>query len=176
MHLTDHLTDVQLNEYLDNETTERALIESHLAECANCAARLTTLKTLFAEIESLPEITLSRSLSPYLILHSASSLTSRPPRWLTLTATFQAALMLTVLILTAPLIANLLPAIKTPSITQTFLQLQSQWTALLYIFTNYQLPSLPQFPMLQISNLMIALTLAVVSALWLVGNRLLLRR
>ena len=51
-----HLTDVQLNEYLDNETTERTQIESHLSVCDECTARLSALKTLFTEIESLPEI------------------------------------------------------------------------------------------------------------------------
>ena len=33
MHLTDHISDVQLNEYLDNESTERVFIESHLSVC-----------------------------------------------------------------------------------------------------------------------------------------------
>ncbi len=52
-----HLTDEQLNEYLDNESTdERAQIESHLSSCDECAARLSTLQNLFAELESLPEL------------------------------------------------------------------------------------------------------------------------
>jgi anti-sigma factor RsiW len=58
-----HLTDEQLNEYLDNETTERAQIETHLASCADCAARLIALQVLFAEIESLPEVELAPTLA-----------------------------------------------------------------------------------------------------------------
>ena len=54
-----HLTDDQLNEYLDNETAERAQIELHLDSCDECAARLSTLQDLFAELESLPELALT---------------------------------------------------------------------------------------------------------------------
>jgi len=58
-----HLTDEQLNEYLDNEIVDRADIESHLASCGECAARLTALQTLFAELDSLPELELTRDLA-----------------------------------------------------------------------------------------------------------------
>ena len=58
-----HLTDEQLNEYLDHETSEQVQIETHLAACAECVARLTALQTLFAEIESLPEMELRHSIA-----------------------------------------------------------------------------------------------------------------
>ncbi|MCC6297855.1 MAG: zf-HC2 domain-containing protein [Anaerolineales bacterium] len=169
MHLTDHISDVQLNEYLDNESAERAQIESHLASCADCAARLTALQTLFAEIESLPDLALSRPLAPRLTPH-ASAL----PRWLTLTAISQAALALIALILAAPFVMTLLPEIQTPSFTQILIQFQAQLLTLLDTITTYQLPTLPQLPPLNISSIM--LTLAAASLLWLVGNGLLLRR
>ena len=35
-----HLTDDQLNEYLDEATAERVQIEAHLSSCDECAARL----------------------------------------------------------------------------------------------------------------------------------------
>ena len=38
-----HLTDEQLNEYLDNEIVDRAQTELHLFACDDCAARLTAL-------------------------------------------------------------------------------------------------------------------------------------
>ena len=84
-----HLTDDQLNEYLDNESSERPQIESHLAECAECAARLTALQALFDEIQSLPEVELTRSIrarraTPYRAERQsprdAASFT-RPYRW-----------------------------------------------------------------------------------------------
>jgi len=181
MHLTDHVTDDQLNEYLDNESAERTQIESHLVICDGCAARLTALKTLFAEIESLPEIELTHNFAARFT--PTPSLPPQLPRWLTLTATLQAALALVTVILAAPFIANLLPAIEIPSLTDIFLQMQSQWTAWLNALSTlrfdswqaFQLPTLPQIPALEFSSLFIALTLAGVSMLWLVGNGLLLR-
>lgn len=173
MHLTDHITDEQLNEYLDNESTERAQIEAHLSACDECAARLTALKTLFAEIESLPELELTHNFAARFT--PTPSLPPQLPTWLTLTATLQAALALLTVIIAAPFISRLLPAIETPSLTDLFLQLQSQWTAWLDTLSTFQLPTLPQLPALEISSLILTLTLAGVSMLWLVGNGLLLR-
>ena len=169
MHLTDH----QLNEYLDHETTERVQIETHLASCDECAARLTALKTLFAAIESLPELELTHSLAARFT--PTPGLPPQLPHWLTLTATLQATLALITVILAAPFIANLFPTIETPSLSDVFLQLQSQWTAWLDLLATFQLPTLPQIPTLEISSLILTLTLAGVSMLWLVGNGLLLR-
>ena len=104
-----HLTDDQLNEYLDYETSERVLIETHLAACAECAARLTALQTLFAEIESLPELELTHSVAARFA--PTPSLPPQLPRWLTLTATLQAALALVAAILAAPFITKLMPVI-----------------------------------------------------------------
>lgn len=167
-----HLTDDQLNEYLDNEIADRAHIESHLAACGECAARLTALQTLFAELDSLPEVELTRNIAARFA--SVGQLTPQLPRWLTLTAALQAAFALIALILAAPFVMNLLPAIETPSFTEIFLQMQSQWLTLLTTITNYQLPAMPSLPPLQIPTL--SLTLAGASLLWLVGNGLLLRK
>lgn len=167
-----HLTDDELNEYLDNESAERVQIETHLSVCDECAARLTALQTLFAEIEALPEMELTHSIAARFT--PTPSLPPQLPTWLTLTATLQAALALITVIVAAPFILRLLPVIQMPSLTDLSLQLQSQWTSLFDLFTNYQLPSLPQLPALEISSLMLTLTLAGVSLLWLVGNGLLL--
>lgn len=174
MHLTDHISDVQLNEYLDNEIADRADIESHLASCGECAARLTALQSLFAELDSLPDIALSSNLAARFV--STGQLAPQLPRWLTLTATLQAALALIALILAAPFVMNLLPAIETPSFTEILIQLQSQWLMLFNLITNYQLPNLPSLPPLQIPTLTLSLALAGASLLWLVGNGLLLRK
>jgi len=169
-----HLTDDQLNEYLDNETTERAAIESHLSSCDECAARLTVLQALFTEIESLSELELTHSLAAR--FSPTPSLPPQLPRWLTLTATLQVAFAIVALILVAPFVANLLPSVPMPSAADIALQFQSQWIAMLDIFSNLQLPALPQMPVIEISSLVLTMTLIGVSALWLVGNGLLLRR
>jgi hypothetical protein len=79
-----HLTDEQLNEYLDHETNDRAQIELHLASCPDCVARLHTLQELFSAIESLPDV----AISPGFASRLASSLrpASQLPRSLWLTA------------------------------------------------------------------------------------------
>ena len=169
-----HLTDEQLNGYLDHETAERAAIETHLVACDDCAARLSVLQTLFAELDSLPDVELTHSLAARFT--TQPNLIQQPPAWLTLTATLQAAVAIIVLSVAAPFVSTLLPALETPSFTAILFQLQSQWTMFLDTFTNYQLLNLPPLPPLEISSLTLSLTLAAASLLWLVGNGLLLRR
>ena len=178
-----HLTDEQLNEYLDHESSDREQIEIHLSACDECAARFSALKTLFAEIESLPEMTLSHSIAAR-IIQTPSLPVPQLPTWLTLTATLQAVIGLITLILAAPFVSNILPAIEMPSYTAIFSQIQAQWSRWLALFVTlrlnseqaFQLPSLPHFPVLEVSSLVLTLTLAGVSMLWLVGNGLLLRK
>ena len=171
-----HLTDVQLNEYLDNESAENAQIETHLSSCDECAAHFTALKTLFAEIESLPELELSHSLAARITLRATPSRPAQLPRWLTLTATLQAAVALITLFIAAPFISNLMPLVQLPSLTDAFIQTQKQWAGWLNLLSTFQLLTLPHPPVLEGSSLVITLTLAGVSMLWLVGNGLLLRK
>ena len=177
-----HLTDDQLNEYLDNESAERAQIEMHLSTCDECAARLAGLKTLFAEIESLPQLELTHSFAARFT--PTPSLQPQLPTWLTLTATLQAVIGLIALILAAPFVSNRLPAIEMPSYTTIFAQIEAQLSGWVALFVTlrlnsgqaFQLPSLPQIPAFEVSSLVLTLTLASVSALWLLGNGLLLRK
>jgi anti-sigma factor RsiW len=169
-----HLTDDQLNEYLDNETTERPQIEAHLSSCEECSARLTALQVLFNEIESLPEVTLTRPLAARFTRQSSLPV-SQLPGWLTLTATLQATAALVAIIFAAPMVMTLLPAIQTPSLTGVFVQVQSYWGIWLDLLSTFQFPVIPEIPAVNASSLVITLTLAGVSMLWLVGNGLLLR-
>ena len=184
MQLTDHISDAQLNEYLDGELADRIFAEAHLAVCVDCAVRLAALESLFAELDALPAVELTRSLSEASLWDAARfapnpNLPPQLPRWLTLTATLQAALAVIVLILAAPFVAELvspyLAATQPPSLTELLFRAQSEWVNWLDILSKYRLPSLPQFPPFEISNLMMMVTLAGVSVLWLVGNGLLLR-
>jgi len=172
MHLTDHISDVQLNEYLDEATQERAQIESHLSSCDECAARLSTLQNLFTEIESLPELALTRDLAaPF---KRTSSLPAQIPAWLPLTVILQAAIAVAALIAALPFLNQLLPKIESPSFSSVFIQLQTQWTAWLDLLSQFQLPTLPTFSF-ELSSLYLISALAVVSIIWLAGNGLLLR-
>ena len=177
-----HLTDEQLNEYLDNETNERVQIETHLSSCGECAARLSMLQALFTELDSLPEVALTKSLAaPFL---TTRSLPAPLPKFLTLTVILQAAFALTAIIIAVPFVANLLPAIEISSLMEGITQLQAQWINLLDKLSTFNLqpsnlptfnlqPTTFQLPPLEISSLLMAL--AGVSVLWILGNGVFLR-
>jgi len=185
----NHLSDELLNEYLDEGLPNRATVEEHLAQCADCAARLAELRALFTEIESLPEITLSRDLAAAVTrtlrqaqdngLSGFNATNSAAPHWLTLMVGLQAALALIATVIAAPFVIEFasasLPALQTPSLTETFIQLQSQWMMWLDMLSQFEIPSVPEVPVIEVSSLYFLLTLAGVAVFWLVGNGLLLR-
>lgn len=168
-----HLTDEQLNEYLDEATTERVQIEAHLSSCDECAARLSTLQNLFTELDSLPELELTRELAAPFTLRP--SLPAQLPKFLTLTAFLQAAVALAALIIAIPFVSALLPQIEPPSFAKIFFQIQSQWTVWLDQLSTLALPTFQSInlPTFEMSSLLF--TLAGVSVLWILGNGLLLR-
>lgn len=172
-----HLTDEQLNEYLDNEIHDRASIELHLATCADCAARLSALRTLFDEIESLPELELSHPIAAPVLL--GRGLPAKLPRSLTLTLAVQAALAIVAIIAAAPFVTQFLSpyleSLPAPTFAAIILQLQSQWTLLLDTLSQIQMPAIPELPVMEPSSLFVMFTVIGVSLLWLIGNGLLLR-
>lgn len=168
-----HLTDDQLNEYLDNETANRAELETHLDSCGECAARLSTLQALFADLDSLPEVALSTDIAAR--FSPRPNLIPQLPRWLTLTASLQAATALVALIVAIPFFSIMLPQIETPSFTTWLFEIQSLWTSWLDALSTFDLPTFQpaNIPTLEMSTLFIAL--AIVSIFWIFGNGLLLR-
>jgi len=173
----NHLTDELLNEYFDNELADRSQVEEHLSACADCAARLAALQALFTELDSLPEMELSHPLAARIT--PPSSLPASFPRSLRLAVTLQAAFAVTAIVVAAPFVMDLvsphLATVQTPSFTEMLFQTQSQWIAWLDMLSQFQMPILPEIPVVELSGLYIALLLAGVSMLWLVGNGLLLR-
>ena len=173
----NHLTDELLNEHLDNELTDRAQVEEHLSICEDCAARLAALQALFTELNSLPEENLSHNIAARFV--PSPSLPAALPRSLRLAVTLQAALAVIAIIIAAPFMMEFaspyLGTVQMPSFTEIIFQAQLQWTTWLDILSTLQIPTLPEIPVIEMSGLYIALTLAGVSMLWLVGNGLLLR-
>ena len=172
-----HLTDEQLNEYLDGEASDRLQIEMHLSACEQCSARLAALQDLFSEIESLSQLELSRNVAARFVpsLDPAAKL----PRALTLTLTLQAALAVVVIIVAAPFVMQFLSPyiyrIPAPSFSELFLLLQNQWGVWLDILSTFQFPAMPEIPILEWSSLALMLAVIGISLLWLIGNGLLLR-
>src|SRR5688572_23467881 len=126
----NHLSDEQLNEYLDHESQEGAKIESHLADCDECGARLAALQALFTELDSLPDTALSIDLAPAVLQRVSGS--TILPKWLTLTVFLQAALALIIILIAAPFIVEFasasLPLLQLPSIPEVLLPLQAGWS------------------------------------------------
>ena len=175
-----HLTDDQLNEYLDNESSERPQIESHLAECAECAARLAGLRALFNEIESLPELELTHSLTA--AFPRPSSLPAQLPRWLTLTATLQAVLALIAIFFAVPIISRYLTralqAVSVPSLSDVLLEIQMYFVMWMQVIQSFQLPTIPTgiFTLPEeLSPTILSVSLLGIVFVWLIGNWWLLR-
>jgi anti-sigma factor RsiW len=174
-----HLSDEQLNEYLDQALAPgaRAAASAHLAECADCGARLTALQGLFASIEALPEHALSRDLAGP-VMRTLSGRAALP-RWIRLTAGLQAALAVIVLVSAAPLlnefVSPVFAAYQWPSLAELLLQFQTQWSAWMQSITAFTPPALPTFSV-DISSLALTITAVGTFLLWVLGNGLLLRR
>jgi hypothetical protein len=168
-----HLTDEQLNEYVDNETNEREQIELHLNSCSECNARFSDLQNLFLELDSLPDLQLTRDLSTRFA--SKGQLSQHLPRWLTLTVFAQATLAVIALIVSIPFIATYIPQMDVASLTSPLFEIQSLWTTWLDTISKFQLPTIPEFPIPIIEMSSLLLALAGIFILWIFGNGLLLR-
>jgi predicted anti-sigma-YlaC factor YlaD len=172
-----HLTDDQLNEYLDNEIKDRTQVELHLSSCEDCAARFAALQALFDDIESLPELAISKSIAAP-VTRRVSRRESLP-RSLRLTVTLQAAAAIIAVSIAAPFVEQFispyLSSLDELSLTDMFLQMQTQWMTWVNMLSQFQVPSLPEIPVIELSSLSVMLTVIGTSLLWLVGNRLLLR-
>lgn len=177
MHQTDHISDAQLNEYLDHEAADSAQIELHLSTCDDCSTRLAALQDLFSEIESLPDLELSQDVAARFV--GGPNLSAKLPRSLTLTVALQAALVVVVIVVAAPFVRQFLSpylsGIPTPSFAELFLQLQNRWMAWLDMLSTFQFPAIPEIPVIEPSSLVVMLMVIGVSLLWLIGNGLLLR-
>ena len=168
-----HLTDEQLNEYLDNETNEREQIELHLHSCNECNARFSDLQNLFLELDSLPDLQLSRDLSTRFV--TSGQLIQSPPRWLTLTVFAQATLAIIALIVSIPFITTYIPQIDVASLTSPLFEIQSLWNTWLDSLSTLQIPTIPEFPIPVFEMSSLLLMLAGVFVIWILGNGLLLR-
>ncbi|MBT3713509.1 MAG: zf-HC2 domain-containing protein, partial [Anaerolineae bacterium] len=66
----NHLNEIELNEYLDQmlDKATQKKVEAHLADCEKCRAQVNDLKTLFSTLDELPEIPLTRNLTPNILV------------------------------------------------------------------------------------------------------------
>jgi hypothetical protein len=197
----NHLTDPQLNEYLDGtlDAVTKRHCDEHLASCGSCRARLDELQDLFAELSSLAEARLPHDLTAKVL----AGLPSKQPRTWTpafaaqLGAALGASLWLSVQItkFVLPLVAALRPPqLRLPNVALSLPTFDLQWLALnlLRLAISIFQPAIPELrfappelPRLQIpsfdlisgglSNLQLLSIAACISLLWIIGNFALLR-
>lgn len=184
-----HLTDELLNEYLDEALPAYRLsqVEAHLAGCAGCAARLDSLRLLFATLDALPVVPLARDLSAGVL----ARLPQPEPVWqpaLNWVVIAQAVAAVVLLALAAPMItANVLQADVT-GLGQPILQfgadllagLQAQWLSWLSTlaqWSNWPLAGTRHLttPLAGTPTVLIGAIAAMLVVLWIMGNGLLLR-
>lgn len=190
--MSNHLDDVLLNEYLDValEPSAQTEVEAHLAHCPECAARLTELRMLFADLEALPDLRLERDLTPAVLAvarrrSQPQPLTASP--LLGLVFALQAVVAISLLALAAPFVMQRYQPLLafqfgeqvSHAFTNLFASLSASWSALLTSAQNLMHESavfvhpLQTSPFISEAGLMICLT--AVFLLWLLGNGVLLR-
>ena len=66
----NHLSDSQLNEYLDGTLTENArrAVSAHLESCISCRTRLKEFQFVFDRLAELPEVRSSHDLTPGILM------------------------------------------------------------------------------------------------------------
>ena len=186
-----HLDEVALNETLDSVLApeQRAGVESHLAQCPDCAARLEGLRALVAGLETLPDTGLRRDLSLAVVTALRRQHPQNPaaaPALRTVLAV--QALIALVLLALAWQVAARAPAWAVASqvggeavatVVEGFAGIASDlraWQASAQQFVGASLDFVHQLPVPSLPVLDAGVCLAAVTVLWLLGNSLLLRR
>ncbi len=186
-----HLTEEQIHSYLDGllEEPARRVAKAHLLACAECRRRADELQTLFAALNTLPDLPLSRDLTPVIYAKlppKQGKTASRPaPAW-TRSLAAQWGLVTGCALWLGMRLAVMveLPAILFPTITLPALRLPAlQLDVLPDQFPMLQIP-IPQLPTLDfqtpsfffsLSSSHLALLLALTALPWVMGNAALLR-
>ena len=184
----NHITDFQLNEYLDNilELSAHRAVEAHLRDCNECRARLDELQFVLSALKSLTDVRLSQDISTDI----ASRLPRRPDPTFTpvfaiqLGAALGALLFVTVELAQAIRIPpastfqSLIPEVRFAIPNFQIFTLYAPFSIINYfsLFHNslFNLPQLPtfQFPL---SGFQISVIAIFTLLLWLAGNAILLR-
>lgn len=180
----NHLTDSQLNEYLDNllDKSTRREADSHLRSCVDCRARLDELQNVFTALTGLPEAHLARDLSPNILSH----LPQKQPRVWTPFFAAQIGAALGTFVWISTQIAKLIPIISTfrfqefriPLFQLSIPNFQIPDSSSLFsiphsLFTIDHPPfSIPTFHLSAFNLIFVAISVFV---LWVIGNATLLR-
>lgn len=172
-----HLSEETLNEYLDGTLAAPAHVaaDAHLAICAACMSELETLRSLFVEIESFPEVALERDISAIVVTRLGQR--AGMPRLIRWTLAGQVLAVAVILVLAWPLFDLSVLALPISLDLSSLTQLLSVWAAQqdAWVRALGQATLLPNFSLpIDPSAALLILTLVSACLLWLVGNGLLL--
>jgi hypothetical protein len=105
MNEMKHLTETDLNEYLDGllEPAAQVHMQGHLSDCADCRTRLAALQTVFQALAAIPELAPGRDLTKAVLKSLPRDHIGLGWR---LAFAIQAGLSLAVLLRVSPLITN----------------------------------------------------------------------
>ena len=158
-----HLTETQLNEYLDGvpEAPAQARLQAHLADCADCRARLAALQTVFQALASLPDELPEQDLTVYVL----QTLPHRAFSWLgwRLALALQAGFSLGILLLLSPFLSGRIAGVITGMASRLVVpEIKVPGP----VFIN---PSLPVFPVPHLPGLVLPVTITQANlSIWLV--------
>jgi hypothetical protein len=184
-----HLTDDLLNEYLDEAlpADAHAGATAHLAGCPECAARLESLRALFATLAALPEAPLPRDLSAGVLSRLPQSQPEMLPA-LNWVFAAQAIAAIGLLAIAAPFVVTSLAGSTLVSaglpvsqfLTDLVAGLQAQWMSLLGAFGQWLGQTVlgiraTTAPLASVSSVLLGVVAAGLGLLWLIGNGVLLR-
>ncbi len=191
----NHLTETQLNEHLDlmlDEASQQQ-VQAHLDICEQCHAELNELATLFAALDELPDVPLTRDLTSG-VLARLPKLIKIPNLWKQPAFVMQSLLTAVLVGVSIPILQAFrerLPQFESSFTFPTFAfptwtEIATEFLALFvwrfefdftlptFAFEIPQIPTLPQLPVSFEPGIMIGLV-AVATILWGFGNFSLLR-
>ncbi len=181
-----HITDEVLQVYLDGElqAEEQSEIETHLIDCKECVSRLAKWRSLFTEIERLPDLDQVIDFEP-VVLAQLSKAHTQPTRGF-LFVLAQAALAITLLAYVWQQISSLLPMGQLSSLLslpiQTLRDMSSHLVQGLQDVLNQFISWSPsagnligRIPQISSGNSLLLYLGGLAVMLWITGNLYLLR-
>ena len=184
-----HLTETQLNEYLDQmlDVPTQQKVEAHLSDCEGCRAQIAQLEILFSTLDELPEVPLTRDLKVG-VLAGLPKTVEIPTLWQQPAFLAQSLLTVILLTLTMPILNRqfeslssffTFPVIELTSFAEIIAKLSPlfRWEfqfSFAFPEISFTMPTLPSIPISLDTNIVLLLIISA-GMMWGIGNFSLLR-
>jgi len=190
----NHLTETELNEYLDEmlDESSRISVEKHLTVCEHCRSKLSEIETLFSTLADLTDMPLTRDLRPGVLARLPKPKEPQiPGLWQQPIFVVQSMLTILLLALSMPMLRTLvlqvavwwseisLRRMNFPALAEMVTHLNPLLTWR-YHFSfdlpglSLTMPTLPNLPYSLDINIVLLLVISA-GLLWIFGNFSLLR-